>query len=87
MADEVIDDTKPYEIFNPNHTWKRKTVDNFVAREMLVPVFKKGECVYKCPSLEDIRAVTNRLHLFGRKLFVLKTLINITLIFRVNFGA
>ncbi len=56
---ESIGDEKTYSLFDPDFTWKRKTVDNFVAREMLVPVFKKGECVYKCPSLEDIRAYCN----------------------------
>ena len=38
---------------------KRKTVDNFVAREMLVPVFENGTCVYDSPSLEDIRVYCN----------------------------
>ena len=31
LHDEIIDDTKPYTIFDPNHTWKRKTVQNFYA--------------------------------------------------------
>ncbi len=56
---ESIGDEKTYSLFDPDFTWKRKTVDNFVAREMLVPVFQKGECVYKCPSLEEIRAYCN----------------------------
>ena len=30
MADEAIDDTKPYDIFDPEHVWKRKTVENFL---------------------------------------------------------
>lgn len=54
--DENIDNEKTYSLFDPDFTWKRKTVDNFVAREMLVKVFDKGECVYDNPSLEDIRA-------------------------------
>lgn len=59
LADESIDNEKTYSLFDPDFTWKRKTVDNFVARELLVTVFKDGECVYNSPSLEDIRAYCN----------------------------
>lgn len=59
LDSESIDDEKTYSLFDPDFTWKRKTVDNFVARELLVPVMKKGECVYKKPTLEDIRAYCN----------------------------
>ncbi len=59
LDNENICDEKTYSLFDPDFTWKRKTVDNFVVREMLVPVFKKGELVYKNPSLEDIRAYCN----------------------------
>lgn len=55
LADEKIDDTKPYEIFHPEHIWKRKTVTNFIARELLVPLFKKGQRVYESPDLDQIR--------------------------------
>ncbi len=53
--DEEIDDTKPYEIFDPEHTWKRKTVTNFTAKRLLVRVFDKGKMVYDLPDLEEIR--------------------------------
>ena len=53
---EKIDDRKPYTIFDPEHTWKRKTVTNFVARPLLVPVFEKGKCVYASPSVDEIKA-------------------------------
>ncbi len=59
LDSESISDEKTYSLFDPDFTWKRKTVDNFVAREMLVKVFEKGKCVYKCPSLEDVRAYCN----------------------------
>ncbi|MBQ7793457.1 MAG: nicotinate phosphoribosyltransferase [Clostridia bacterium] len=55
LHDEVIDDSKPYEIFDPEHTWKRKTVTDFYARPLLKPIFEKGECVYDQPSLEALR--------------------------------
>ncbi len=59
VDDESINDEKTYSLFDPDFTWKRKTVDNFVAREMLVPIFKNGECVYNCPSLDEIRSYCN----------------------------
>ncbi len=52
---ERIDDTSPYEIFDPEHMWKRKTVTDFYARPLLKPIFKNGECVYENPSLSAIR--------------------------------
>lgn len=53
--DEVIDDSKPYEIFDPENTWKRKTVENFTARKLLVQIFENGQQVYESPELEDIK--------------------------------
>lgn len=55
LADETIDDSKDYEIFDPEHTWKRKLVYNFTAVELQVPIFQKGKCVYKSPDLKAIR--------------------------------
>jgi len=55
LDDEVIDDSKPYEIFDPEFTWKRKVCENFVAQRMLVPIFQKGKLVYELPALETIR--------------------------------
>lgn len=52
---EKIDDSKPYTIFDPDHTWKKKTVTDFYVRELLKPVFVKGECVYESPSVEVLR--------------------------------
>lgn len=59
LDSESIEDEKTYSLFDPDFTWKRKTVDNFVAREMLVKVFENGKCVYNCPNLEDVRAYCN----------------------------
>ena len=53
--DEVVDDSKPIEIFDPEYTWKRKVIENYTASELLVPVFKNGEQVYELPTLDEIR--------------------------------
>ena len=55
VHDEVFDGTEPIEIFHPQHIWKRKTLTNYYLRELLVPIFKDGECVYESPSTEEIR--------------------------------
>ena len=41
--------------FSAPSTWKRKRVYNFTAKELLVPIFKNGELVYKLPKLDDIQ--------------------------------
>lgn len=55
VYDEVIDEGEPYELFDPNHIWKRKTMENYTLRELLVPIFMGGECVYESPSVKEIR--------------------------------
>ncbi len=55
LFDEKIDDSRDYEIFDPEHTWKRKRVTNFYARPLLERMFKKGECVYNSPSVKEIK--------------------------------
>ncbi len=53
-ADPGLSDT--LEIFDPDNTWKRKTVYDFTARPLQVPVFIGGKQVYFSPKLEEIRA-------------------------------
>ena len=55
LHDETIDSDKPYAIFDPEYTWKRKTLTNFYARPLLKPIFKHGECVYENPGIDALR--------------------------------
>jgi nicotinate phosphoribosyltransferase len=55
LDDEIIDETKPYILFDPDFTWKRKEIENFVTRKLLVPIFEGGKKVYEEPSLKEIR--------------------------------
>jgi nicotinate phosphoribosyltransferase len=57
FADEKIDETKDLRIFDPNATWKHTTLEagTYSVREMLVPVFLNGKCVYETPAVMDIR--------------------------------
>ena len=56
LNDEKIDDSKPYEIFDPDYTWKRKTIENYTCRRLLVPIFKGGELVYDLPTMSELRS-------------------------------
>ena len=56
VHDETVDDRGNLEIFDPDATWKRKTVYDFTAKELLVPIFKNGELVYDLPSLQQIQS-------------------------------
>lgn len=55
LHDEQLDDTQPLELFDPNAEWKRKTITNYTAKELMVPIFRNGELVYKQPNIEEIR--------------------------------
>ena len=55
LHDETVDDRENLEIFDPHATWKRKTIYNYSARELLVPIFRGGELVYDLPSLPEIK--------------------------------
>ena len=54
LNDERISSDKPYEIFDPEHTWKRKVVTDFVAKKLQVKIFEKGRQVYSSPSVKEI---------------------------------
>ena len=56
LHDERIDTDRPLEIFDPEYTWKRKTLTEFEVKELLVPIFRKGELVYQTPTLPEIAA-------------------------------
>lgn len=53
---EEIDDEMPYEIFDPEHTWKRKVLTNFKAEKITQQFFSNGKCVYNSPDVHEIKA-------------------------------
>ncbi|MDD3222472.1 MAG: nicotinate phosphoribosyltransferase [Clostridia bacterium] len=57
LADETYDSTNSLMIFDPISTWKKTYLapDTYTVRELLVPVFKDGKCVYTSPAVMDIR--------------------------------
>jgi nicotinate phosphoribosyltransferase len=73
LNEEVIDPSRPLELFDPVHTYKRKTVRDFTVEELLVPVIENGELVYRLPTLQEIRnRVTEQLNRFPEEIKRLK---------------
>ena len=56
LHDETVDDSKPLRIFDPDATWKSKVLEDYTARELLVPVFLGGKLVYDQPDLPAIQS-------------------------------
>lgn len=55
LKDEVNPQGEPYRIFDPENSWKEKTVVNYHVEELQVPVFINGELVYNRPTLKEIQ--------------------------------
>lgn len=55
LRDEKVNETEPLVIFDPTYTWKRKKIKNYYIRELQVQIFKEGKCIYKSPSVLDIK--------------------------------
>lgn len=58
FADESYDTSDDLFLFDPIETWKKTklTGGSYTMKELLVPIFKNGECVYKSPSVTEIAA-------------------------------
>ena len=57
LIDEEYDTDQPLLLFDPKETWKKTLLapDTYTMREMMIPVFLKGECVYESPKVMDIQ--------------------------------
>lgn len=60
LEDEDFSDGKPLTIFDPIQTWKQKVLHNYKTRELLVPVFRQGQCVYQLPAMLEIQAYAKK---------------------------
>lgn len=58
MEDEVFTEDQTLKLFSPTETWKKTYLEpgTYTLRELMVPIFIKGECVYESPKVMDIRA-------------------------------
>lgn len=57
MVHEEYSEDSPLKLFDPLATWKKTYLKagSYTLKEILVPIFIKGECVYKSPSVMEIR--------------------------------
>lgn len=55
LGGEVINDNEPYQIFDSEIIWKRKTITNFTAKKLLEKIFDNGNCIYEKKNINDIR--------------------------------
>ncbi|MBQ7821772.1 MAG: nicotinate phosphoribosyltransferase [Clostridia bacterium] len=65
VADEILlsDEPIPYgshTIFDPEATWKTKTLVNYSVRELLVPIYLGGERIYELPDVGSIKSYCER---------------------------
>lgn len=58
LVDDVFDENEPLFLFDPGEPWKKTKLPagSYRVKELLVPIFKNGECVYTSPSVMEIRS-------------------------------
>ena len=62
LADEVFDESQDMIIFDPIETWKKTKIKGgtYTLRELLVPIFQKGLCVYTSPTVMEMQAICKK---------------------------
>lgn len=55
LADETIDDTKPYPYMDEIKPWKRRSFTNFTCEKLQKQIFAGGKLVYELPTLKEIQ--------------------------------
>ncbi len=58
LEGEVYDENHSLLLFDPIETWKKTHLapNTYTMRDLLIPVFQKGKCVYESPAVMDIQA-------------------------------
>ncbi len=58
FVDEEFNPDEDLVIFDPLETWKKTKLKggSYTMRELMVPVFRNGECIYQSPSVKEIAA-------------------------------
>ena len=62
LCDEAIDENEDLIIFDPIETWKKTKIHagTYTVRELLIPIFVGGECIYDSPSVMEIRDICTK---------------------------
>lgn len=59
LDEEVINENEPLTIFDPIHTWKKMTFEDFYVKKLLLPLFIDGKCVREKRDIKDIKRYTD----------------------------
>jgi len=62
LEDETFDITKSLTLFDASAKWKKMHLapNTYTLRELLVPIFIDGKCVYESPKVMDIQTYCNK---------------------------
>lgn len=62
LAGETFDTARDLRLFDSLETWKRTTLKagTYTMRELLIPIFKQGTCIYESPSVMEIQRYCNK---------------------------
>ena len=60
LEDEEIDENESLTIFDPVHTWKKMTFNNFYVKKLLHLLFIDGKCVREKRSVSEIKKHTDK---------------------------
>lgn len=62
LADETFDENNSLLLFDPVQTWKKTLLapGSYTMRQLLIPVFQKGKCVYHSPEVMEIQKYCNQ---------------------------
>ncbi|MBO6109098.1 MAG: nicotinate phosphoribosyltransferase [Eubacterium sp.] len=57
LAGETFDTSEDMMLFDPDATWKKTRLEGgaYEMKEILIPIFKNGQCVYESPSVPELR--------------------------------
>ena len=60
FADTDVTKMDSIYMFHPTYTYINKTIENFEARPLLIPIFEEGKQIYQLPSLAEIQEYANQ---------------------------
>lgn len=58
LAEETFDEAEDLLLFDSNATWKKTLLKggSYEMKEILVPIFQNGQCIYESPTVMEIQA-------------------------------
>lgn len=59
LHDENIENQESLMLFDPVYTWKKKKIKDFYVKKLMVQIFDKGNLVYDCPTVNEIKKVVD----------------------------